>query len=101
MKLSGNTLFLTFAFPVLYVFFSILSKLLKKNENHVLAASVPHPPISHLFLLIFLLISFLYFVQISSSDTAQPLTSSPLQAAAEKSKAEVYWVFCCNSCQVI
>lgn len=46
---------------------------------------------SQLFLLIFFLISFLCFVQISSSDAAQPLTSSPsLQAAAEKSKAEVY-----------
>jgi len=43
-------------------------------------------------LLIFFVISFFCFVQISSSDAAQPLASSPsLQAAAEKSKAEVYW----------
>lgn len=72
-----------------YVVQSLPPRLLGKKKIISLSGLCCLP--SQLFLLIFFLISFLCFVQISS-DAAQPLASSPsLQAAAEKSKAEVYW----------
>lgn len=87
-KLNANTLSSPFAFSVLCVFLPPFKNYWKRIK--ITAASAPLHPFPN-FSCLFSFSFLSCFAQITSSDTAQPLASSPsLQAAAEKSKAEVY-----------